>query len=35
MNLRRFFSRPAADAELAEELEAHLQHEVETTLRGA
>ncbi len=29
MNLRRFFSRPAADAELAEELEAHLQHEVD------
>jgi len=29
MNLRRFFSRPAADAELAQELEAHLQHEVD------
>jgi len=32
MNLRRFFSRPAADAELADELEAHLQHEVDDNL---
>src|SRR5258708_6347878 len=32
MNLRRFFSRSAADAELAQELEAHLQHEVDENL---
>src|SRR5258707_5981874 len=32
MNLRRFFGRPAADAELAQELEAHLQHEVDDNL---
>ena len=32
MNLKRFFSRPAADAELAQELEAHLQHEVDDNL---
>ncbi len=32
MNLRRFFSRSVADAELAQELEAHLQHEVDENL---
>ena len=32
MNLRRFLSRPAADAELAQELEAHLQHEVDDNI---
>jgi len=32
MSFRRFFSRPAADAELAEELNAHLQHEVDENL---
>jgi hypothetical protein len=32
MNLRRFFSRSVADAELADELEAHLQHEVDENL---
>ena len=32
MNLRRFFSRPAGDADLADELEAHLQHEVDENL---
>ena len=32
MNLKRFFTRPAADAELAQELEAHLQHEVDDNL---
>ena len=29
MNLRRFFRRSAADADLAQELDAHLQHEVD------
>src|SRR5882757_3720655 len=29
MNLKRFFRRSTADAELAQELEAHLQHEVD------
>jgi putative ABC transport system permease protein len=32
MNLKRFFSRSSADAELAQELEAHLQHEVDDNL---
>jgi predicted permease len=32
MNLRRFLGRPAVDAELAEELDAHLQHEVDDNL---
>ena len=32
MNLKRFFTRPAADAELTDELEAHLQHEVDHNL---
>jgi predicted permease len=32
MNLRRFFSRSVTDADLAEELEAHLQHEVDENL---
>ena len=32
MNLRRFFTRRAADADLAQELEAHLQHEVDDNL---
>jgi hypothetical protein len=32
MNLRRFFSRSVADAEMARELEAHLQHEVDENL---
>jgi putative ABC transport system permease protein len=32
MNLRRFFSRPVADADLADELEAHLQHEVDDNM---
>ena len=32
MNLKRFFTRPAVDAELAQELEAHLQHEVDDNL---
>src|SRR5260370_22273004 len=32
MNLKRFFSRSAADVELAQELEAHIQHEVDDNL---
>jgi putative ABC transport system permease protein len=32
MNLKRFFSRSAADAELAQELDSHLQHEVDDNL---
>jgi predicted permease len=32
MNLRRFFSRSVEDAELADELETHLQHEVDYNL---
>jgi predicted permease len=32
MNFKRFFSRSAADAELADELEAHLRHEVDDNL---
>ena len=32
MNLRRFFRRSAADADLAQELDAHLQHEVDDNL---
>ncbi len=32
MNLKRFFSRSAADADLAQELEAHIQHEVDDNL---
>jgi predicted permease len=32
MNLKRFFSRSAADAELAQELETHIQHEVDDNL---
>src|SRR5438552_6277227 len=32
MNLERFFRRSAADAELTQELEAHLQHEVDDNL---
>ncbi len=32
MNLRRFFTRRAADADLAQELEAHIQHEVDDNL---
>lgn len=32
MNLRRFFSRPAVDEDLALELEAHLQHEVDDNI---
>jgi hypothetical protein len=32
MNLRRFFRRSAADANLTQELDAHLQHEVDDNL---
>ena len=32
MNLRRFFSRTVEDTDLADELEAHLQHEVDENL---
>src|SRR5215469_3923338 len=32
MNLKRFFRRSAADADLAQELEAHIQHEVDDNL---
>ena len=32
MNLKRFFTRQAADADLAQELEAHIQHEVDDNL---
>src|SRR6266566_5495145 len=32
MNLKRFVSRSAADADLAQELEAHIQHEVDDNL---
>jgi putative ABC transport system permease protein len=32
MNLRRFFRRSAADADLAQELDAHLQHEIDGNL---
>ena len=32
MNLKRFFTRRAADADLAQELEAHIQHEVDDNL---
>ena len=32
MNLRRFFRRSAADADLSRELDAHLQHEVDDNL---
>jgi predicted permease len=32
MNLGRFFTRRAADADLAQELEAHIQHEVDDNL---
>jgi predicted permease len=32
MNLKRFFARAAEDADLAQELEAHLQHEVDDNL---
>jgi putative ABC transport system permease protein len=32
MNLKRFFQRSATDADLAQELEAHIQHEVDDNL---
>ncbi len=32
MNLKRFFTRRAADADLSQELEAHIQHEVDDNL---
>src|ERR1700745_3573135 len=32
MNLKRFITRSSADAELAQELEAHIQHEVDDNL---
>src|SRR5258705_13235133 len=34
MNLKRFFTRRAADADLAKELEAPIQHEVDDNLAG-